>query len=78
MCIDFCFLTEVRDIAEEELTSEDEADDSPKLYVVADEDIEEENIPVKQEDGAAEINTDIANSDPAERSQGEHFEHKDT
>ena len=71
-------MTEV-DITAEELTSEDEADDSsPKLHVVADEDIEEEIIPVKQEDGAAEINADIANSGPVEDSQGEHFEREDT
>ena len=72
-------MTEVGDVAKEELTSEDEADDdSPKLHVVADEDIEEEIIPVKQEHGAVEINADIANSFPAEDSQGEHFESDET
>ena len=78
MCFDFSFDTETGDRAEGELTSEDEADDSPKLVAVADEDIEEGIIPVMQEHGAVETSADIANSFPTEDSQGVHFEREET
>ena len=74
----FLFDTETWDRAEGELTSEDEVDNSPKPVVVADEGIEEGNIPVKPEHGAVETNADIANSVPTEDSQGVHFEREET
>ena len=78
LCVFFVFDTETWDRAEGELTNEDEVDDSPKPVVVADEDIEEGNIPVKPEHGAVETNADIANSVPTENSQGVHFEREET
>ena len=81
--IHFCVLiyffdTEAGDRVEEELTSEDDADDSPKPLVVADEDIEEGIIPIKQEHGTIETIADIANSVPTEDSQGVQFEREET